>query len=241
MTSLIIAGAVVHQDAHGRYCLNDLHLASGGTKKHTPSRWVENKQTQELAQEIGRTGIPALVTLNGGTTPGTYVAKEMVYAYAMWISPAFHLKVIRAYDGMVQQAIKQSDAYWQQKRLEGKSVRLALTDVIQDFVSYARRQGSQNAEKYYMSITKMEYAALELVKQASDKNFRDSLDAMQNTQLSVLEYAAQEALRQGMTEGLHYKDIYQMAKAACVQLAASLRKFLPKPKASKANQLELAA
>ena len=131
-----------------------------------------------------------------------------------------------------RRAIQTQDAYWQQKRLEGKNVRFALTDTVQTFVSYAKQQGSQNAEKYYMSITKMEYAALELVKQSGDKHFRDSLDAIQHTQLSVVEYAAQEALRRGMDEGLHYKDIFQLAKNACVQLAAQLRKFLPQSAAS---------
>lgn len=127
-----------------------------------------------------------------------------------------------------RQAVQRQDAYWQQKRVEGKSARLALTSVIQDFVSYAKQQGSQNAEKYYMSVTKMEYAALELVKLASDKSFRDTLDAVQHSQLTVVEMACQEALRQGMEEGLPYKECYQMAKAACVELAASLRKYLPR-------------
>jgi hypothetical protein len=62
-------------------------------------------QTQEL--------ITALITENPAFNPiesmagrygGTYAAKELVYAYAMWISPSFHLRVIRAYDAMMTQA-----------------------------------------------------------------------------------------------------------------------------------------
>lgn len=155
---------------------------------------------------------------------------------------AFKKKLVKDFWAMTEKlrglSIQRQDAYWQQKRIEGKAQRLALTSVIQEFVSYAKRQGSQSAEKYFMSITKMEYAALELVKMASDKSFRDTLDAVQHSQLTVVEMACQEALQQGMEEGLQYKDCYQKAKAACLDLAASLRKHLPR---SQRTPIRLAA
>lgn len=98
---LIVADVGIKQDTEGRYCLNDLHRAAGGENKHRPSLWINNQQTKDLIEEVGKAGIPALETNHGGSTPGTFVCKELVYAYAMWISAAFHLKVIRAYDAMV--------------------------------------------------------------------------------------------------------------------------------------------
>lgn len=105
--ALVVANTAIRQDAEGRYCLNDLHKAAGGENRHRPSLWLENQQTQELIEEIAKAGIPALAqnqpvsVVRGGSSPGTYVCKELVYAYAMWISAKFHLTVIRAFDALV--------------------------------------------------------------------------------------------------------------------------------------------
>lgn len=94
---VVIDTITIRQNSEGRFCLNDLYQAAGGENRHRPSLWIANEQTTQLIRTVeSEAGIPALVSLHGGKTPGTYVCKELVYAYAMWISPEFKLKVIRA-------------------------------------------------------------------------------------------------------------------------------------------------
>ncbi|MCW9717359.1 P22AR C-terminal domain-containing protein [Avibacterium sp. 21-599] len=82
------------------YSLNDFHKASGGEEKNKPTRFMRLDQTKDLITEIKQEyGRPDLVfsTIHGGINSGTYACKELVIAYAAWISAAFHLKVIRAF------------------------------------------------------------------------------------------------------------------------------------------------
>ena len=101
--ALTVAGTRVRRDAAGRYCLNDLHRAAGAESRHQPAFFARRKETAELISELGASADSQtpLATVNDGIDNGTYAAKELVYAYAMWISPGFHLKVIRAYDALL--------------------------------------------------------------------------------------------------------------------------------------------
>ena len=90
----------------GLFSLNDLHQSSGGASKHKPANFMRLDTTQELMAEIRCSDvsiIPAKTITGRGKAQGTYVCKELVYAYAMWISPKFHLTVIRAFDDMQSQ------------------------------------------------------------------------------------------------------------------------------------------
>lgn len=111
MSALVIANTQIRQDVAGRFCLNDLHQASGGAKRHQPANWLRLDQARELIAEIEkpmesdegllRSEEAPVHQVNDGFGNGTYAVKELVYAYAMWISAAFHLHVIRAYDALV--------------------------------------------------------------------------------------------------------------------------------------------
>lgn len=108
MNALVIANTQIRRDGVGRYCLNDLHQSSGGESRHKPGNWLMLAKTNELIEELeSQQGLleiqqaPSISTINDGFANGTYAVKELVYAYAMWVSAKFHLHVIRAYDAMV--------------------------------------------------------------------------------------------------------------------------------------------
>ncbi|MBI0520823.1 KilA-N domain-containing protein [Pectobacterium parmentieri] len=112
-TQITICNTSIHQDTEGRYSLNDLHKAAGGEDKHQPAFWIRSEQTSELITEISNSANMQNynpVASKRGRFGGTYACKELVYAYAMWISAAFALKVIRAYDALVSGDIKKAES-----------------------------------------------------------------------------------------------------------------------------------
>ncbi|MFU2111984.1 P22AR C-terminal domain-containing protein [Glaesserella parasuis] len=90
------------------YNLNDLHRVSGNENKHAPFRFARLDTTQELVSEIQKEDptTQPLKTLRG-TQGGTYACEELALAYAMWISPKFHLVVLRAFLAMHKQQNQQ--------------------------------------------------------------------------------------------------------------------------------------
>ena len=82
------------------FSLNDLHKASGGAEKHRPSLFIRLDTTQDLISEIQKEVKSTdliFKTTGGRGLRGTYACEELVLSYAMWISPKFHLVVLRAF------------------------------------------------------------------------------------------------------------------------------------------------
>lgn len=110
------------------YCLNDLHKASGGAEKHKPANFLRLDTTQDLIVEIEKENLNCSDVSNkkiafksiAGRFGGSYGCKELVYAYAMWISAKFHLTVIRVFDNQHQKTFDPA------KMSRGDILRLAL-------------------------------------------------------------------------------------------------------------------
>jgi len=118
---------------------------------------------------------------------------------------------------------RRATAEWLEARADGRLARRAETDVIQEFVGYARAQGSRHAERYYRNITRMTHRALFAVEKGLDlyhrASLREFLEARQLVALAAAENVAAKALQDGMDSGMPYRDIYLLAKDRVLALA----------------------
>lgn len=170
-TALTIGGTAVHQVGN-LYSLNDLHKASGGEVRHQPGKFMRLDQTKELVEELqkgagmhsskcpdlGISNSEDLLSSNVGISAfesrkgrngGTYACKELVIAYAAWISAKFHLKVIRVFLAVTApKAVEPAGA-------------LSLTDCgdkakVSKFLATARKRAAQHLARLDKEIATWE-------------------------------------------------------------------------------------
>ncbi|MBC0621623.1 KilA-N domain-containing protein, partial [Escherichia coli] len=78
-----------------------------------PGQWRSSVRTL-LDQDAN------LHVAHGGSTPGTWATEEAAIAYAMWVSPDFYLKVIRAFIALRNDKVSEAKALAQDsKELKG--------------------------------------------------------------------------------------------------------------------------
>ena len=117
----------------------------------------------------------------------------------------FKVELVRQFYAMRRLLLERQTQTWQETRYQGKLTRKSETAVIQQLVEYAREQGSQNADKLYMTYSK-------LANKMAGITSRDTADVMQLNNLNVIENIILHCIQLGILEDKHYKQIYQDCK-----------------------------
>ena len=99
---------------------------------------------------------------------------------------------------------------WQETRRAGKITRKAETDVIQELVRYAERQGSEHANELYRVYSK-------LANNLCGIKGRDNATVVQLNNLGIFENLILQMIRNGIEADMNYKEIYQACKERCLQ------------------------
>jgi KilA-N domain len=212
-------------------------------KRRDVTDWLRLARTKETLEHLSPvTGIPVtgLVFVQQGGTPseqGTWIHPRLAVRFGIWLSDDFGLAVenwVVEWSALKQQ---RQNAEWIEARNTGKRSRKQETDGIKLFVEYAKAQGSQSAEKYYTSISKMENAALFLVEQKYP-NLRDVLGVAELGLIAVADTIVFNALRDGIEQAMHYKDIYKLAKQRVETLGFAHGRVLVPSSSGKILQLD---
>ena len=115
------------------------------------------------------------------------------------------LQYIRAFNQMEKLIQEKSTAAYQLSDQAERATRKTETDIIKEFVEYARAQGSTHADHYYSNYTRLAYRMVGI----TDKT---TAAEMQLEDLSLVEHLIAHTLKAGMAAGYNYRDIYQNCK-----------------------------
>lgn len=190
--NLVMFETVIRQDKEGRYCLNDLHKAAiiSGANERTkePGKFMASPQTIELAEEIKTTQNLGSLPVNKieGRNGGTYVCKELVYSYAMWISAKFNLHVIQTFDKLTLSE--------QVRIAERQAARLEFPDMTQALLEHRTELGKQTKFFHYSNecdlINKIVtgYTAKKLREKLEIDDSEALRDYLTESQISAIHY-----------------------------------------------------
>ena len=115
------------------------------------------------------------------------------------------LQYIEAFNRMKTLLLQQQSQIWQDTRKYQKEIRKQETDAIKHLVEYAQEQGSSNAARYYVSLSK-------LADKAAGITDRDKATMGQLATLTLVENILHRCIMDGIDLEEPYKDIYQDCK-----------------------------
>lgn len=131
------------------------------------------------------------------------------------------IKYIEAFNRMETNIRERQSSEWLITRKQGKLIRRSETDTIACLVEYAKTQGSRNADKFYLTYSKLVNA---LVGIAAGK--RDTVSFKTLSTIGFLEDMILHTIAEEIDKGTHYKNIYKICKSNGEQIMRFA--YLPK-------------
>lgn len=100
---LVINNTAITKNENGLYSLNDLHKAAGGLIKDLPNKFMASKSFKNVTNVLNaqNSAFKSVEKKQGRYNGGTWICKELVYKYAMWVNAEFEVNVIQTFDGII--------------------------------------------------------------------------------------------------------------------------------------------
>ena len=193
---------------------NSLIIAEGTNNEHRAVRRLIEKYENDL-KDFGKVCIlnAHLETKGGKQEISYYQLNEQQATFLMTLLRnnktvvAFKKELVKQFYQMRQILLEKQTVLWQNTRIEAKVNRLKETNEIKLLVEYAKDNGSKNADKYYITFSKLANKAVGL-----DSSQRNTATTRQLNHLILIEHIISHVIKEGLEKQLNYKEIYKSCK-----------------------------
>ena len=191
-----------------------LVIAEGTNVKHKNIKELVSKYENDL-KDFGKVRVlNATLDTNGGVQKiSYYLLNEQQATFLMTllrntkIVVEFKKELVKQFYQMRQILLEKQTVLWQNTRIEAKANRLKETDEIKALVTYAKENGSRNAEKYYITFSNLANKAVGI-----NSNQRDTTTTNQLNNLILIENIINHVIQEGLQQQAYYKEIYKSCK-----------------------------
>ena len=196
-----------------------LVIAEGANVTHRKVKETIRKHSDFL-KTLGLLG--AYPTESSGGRPETfYLLNEQQATFLITLLKntetvvAFKLELVRQFYAMRKFILEKQSEEWKTQRSDGKMIRREETDVIRQLVEYAKRQGSQNADRLYITYST-------LAQKTAGITSRETATVVQLNTLAFAETVIMNVIAGCMAQEVPYKEIYPICKERLREVAVLL-------------------
>lgn len=131
-------------------------------------------------------------------------------------------ELVRQFYEMRSLLLELNSSIWKDTRAFGKYIRKRETDSIKRLVDYATAQGSQHADRYYTSLSKLADETVGITN-------RNRATTTQLNNLQLVENLIAKEIHEGIENHQPYKQIYQKCKVRLTNFAiiANIKEVKP--------------
>ncbi len=131
-----------------------------------------------------------------------------------------YIEFLEKQNQMLRQALwNKQNSEWLQTRQQGKLTRRKETDAIATLILYAKEQGSKNADKMYLTYSKLVNNLVGI-----NSGMRDIVDFKTLIHIGQLEDLFTAVMIDGMENKMYYKEIYKECKRIGINFVAFLNR-----------------
>ena len=186
----------------------------------TPQKWIDLTDAIGITSKAGRYG------------GGTFAHKEIAYEFASWVSVEFKLYLVKEFDRLKNEEVRQQALEWNLQRTLSKINYRIHTDAIKEQIipkEVTRAQAAavyaSEADLLNVALFGMTAAEWRAANPNKDGNMRDHATLEQLVVLSNMESINALLIRQGLPQG---ERLIQLNTTAITQMKSLVSASIPK-------------